>query len=80
MGYAVKPEDDYRIECYKIINQLGAFKYLRGGVYIISQEQLEALKEAGIPHKELIVKPMTSEIRGQLKKNRGTEHIFLPIL
>jgi hypothetical protein len=80
MGYAVKPEDNYRIECYKIISQLGAFKYLKSGVYIISREQLEALKKAGIPYQELIVKPMTSEIREQIKKDKGTEHIFLPIL
>ena len=72
MGYAIKSEDDYKIECYKIINQLGAFKYLKGGVYIISQEQLEALKKAGIPYQELMVKPMTSEIREHIKKDKGT--------
>jgi len=73
MGYAIKPEDDYRIKCYKIINQLGAFQYLKGGVYIISQEQLEALTQAGITYQKLMVKPMTSEIREQIKKDKGAE-------
>jgi hypothetical protein len=33
---------------------------------------LEALKKAGIPYQELMVKPMTSEIREQIKKDKGT--------
>lgn len=78
MSFAVKPEENHKLECYKIVSQIGSFKYLRGGVFILSRTQLNALKKAGIPFRELPIKPITSEIQEKIKQEKGTEHIFLP--